>query len=90
MFSGPSYWLLKEDSDANGYPRLITQDDIDAALTWSKRKAFYSFKGDKYWRFTDRTTSQGYQKDISSWPGLPANLDAAFEFGQPGFSVLEI
>ena len=42
----------------------------------------YFFKGDKYWRFTDRSPSPGYPKDISNWRGLPKNLDTAFEWGK--------
>merc|ERR1712228_993442 len=59
-------------------------NDIDAAVTWDSNRITYFFKGDKYWRFTNQSPSQGYPKPIAKWLGLPDNLDAAFQWARDG------
>lgn len=37
--------------------------------------------GEHYWRLTESGVSAGYPRLISrAWPGLPANIDAAFTY----------
>jgi len=56
--------------------------DLDAALTWESSDETYFFKGIKYWKFKGDQLENGYPKVISSWDGLPTNIEAAKEFGQ--------
>jgi len=87
VFSKNSYWKLKDDSIAPGYPRDISDDwpglpdNIDAAVTLQKKDTYF-FKGNEYWKFQNRSPMTGYPKDISTWGGLPADLDAAFAWGR--------
>jgi len=87
VFSKNSYWKLKDDSIAPGYPRDISDDwpglpdNIDAAVTLRKKDTYF-FKGNKFWKFRNRSPMTGYPKDISTWGELPANLDAAFAWGR--------
>lgn len=68
----------------NGLPADF-QAGIDAALGHKKNNDIYMFKGDKYVKFSNgsSTMDAGYPKTISSnWHGLPddfkAGIDAAF------------
>ena len=68
----------------NGLPADF-QAGIDAALGHKKNNSIYMFKGDKYVKFSNgsSTMDAGYPKTISSnWHGLPDNfkegIDAAF------------
>jgi len=56
--------------------------DLDAALTWESSDETYFFKGINYWKFKGDQLENGYPKVISSWDGLPTNIEAAKEFGQ--------
>lgn len=91
VFKGSQYWLLTEDSVAEGYPRNIGSDwdglpdNIDAALTWTINKKTYIFKGSQYWKFTNKRLDSGYPRLISEgFPGIPDNIDAAFVWGGNG------
>ena len=43
---------------------------------------FVIFSGNKYWRFDDVVgrVELDYPRDISMWRGVPADLDAAFQY----------
>merc|ERR1712142_979792 len=89
VFSADKYWRVSGGTKPKldeGYPKKISRfglpDNIDAAVYWSKKKKFYCFKGNQYWRFSEKTTKPdpGYPKDISNWSGLPPYINAAFEW----------
>ncbi|XP_077988703.1 stromelysin-1-like [Glandiceps talaboti] len=89
-FRGQYFWTkLQSDTylrDAalisNGWPGL--PDDLDAAVYWRSNQRTYFFKGDLYWRFSNRVQDAGYPKSVSIWSGLPSNLDAAFVWSGNG------
>ena len=82
--------MTKDSLNTSGYLRELSEDwpglpsNIDAAVTWKSTGYTFFFKGNQYWRFSNRFPSSGYPKDISNWEGLPANLDAALEWGKDG------
>lgn len=53
---------------------------IDAVFN-SNDGSTFAFKGDKYYKLTENAIADGYPKPISEgWPGLPADIDAAFTY----------
>ena len=54
--------------------------NLDAAVTWGVKGDSFFFKGNRYWKFSNRVLVSGYPKNISEWNGLPSNLDAALEW----------
>ena len=91
-FKGSYYYLLTDDSIADGYPRRIGDDwpglpnNIDAAVTWPSNGYTYFFKGRLYYRFdVNKNPSEGYPKTIEDkFPGIPDDVDAAFVWGGNG------
>merc|ERR1712241_1362961 len=98
VFKDKLYYKLSDDSVADGYPRSISSDwsglpsNIDAAFTWKNGKTYF-FKGDKYWRFTNKNkdyyrfdpeerppVKDTYPKPISNWEGIPNNIDDALKY----------
>lgn len=89
FFKGGRYWRFTNKDMDSGYPKLMSRgfegipDMLDAALVWSGNGKTYFFKGDQYWRYdsnSDPPVSEKYPRPISSWKGLPNNIDAAFKW----------
>lgn len=86
VFKGDWWWLLNNDADGivEGFPRPISRDweglpgYVDAAVTFKDGRMFF-FKGNRYWRYTNRRLDAGYPKLISQgFPNIPNDLDGAF------------
>ena len=57
-------------------------ENMDAALIWGLNGRVYFFKGDKYWRYNDKTKSVdwGYPRSIANGWRVPNNLNAALKW----------
>ncbi|XP_065669595.1 collagenase 3 isoform X2 [Hydra vulgaris] len=57
--------------------------NLDGAVRWHLNKRVYFFKGNKYWRFNEKTyrIDPDYPKLIRDfWIGVPDNIDGVFEW----------
>ncbi|XP_069494838.1 matrix metalloproteinase-18-like [Ambystoma mexicanum] len=93
VLKGKHFWELNQMSKnlgpKKGYPQLITSKwklpaSIDASIRMQNPvgeqdgKLFF-FKGNQYWKFDQDQMEAGYPKKIAEgFPGVPADLDAAF------------
>ncbi|GFQ96393.1 matrix metalloproteinase-17 [Trichonephila clavata] len=89
FFTGKKFWLFSANQLEPGYPRPLTDfglpDDlerIDAALVWGHNGKTYFFSGKEYWKFDENEgrVELDYPRNINSWRGVPANIDAAFQW----------
>ncbi|XP_070572235.1 stromelysin-3-like [Ptychodera flava] len=99
-FQGALYWRLTDGRVDYGYPKSVPGDwqglvgGFDASFTasnyWFWRPSglhgkTWFFKGGLVWRFKDRVMDSGYPKPIFlEFPGLPNDIDAAFEYSGNG------
>ena len=59
----------------------LCEDSIIDTLLSSAEGYTFIFRGNKYWKLTDKTVAFGDSKIISQgWPGLPGNIDAIFTY----------
>lgn len=86
---GKNYWLFTANQLEPGYPRPLTDlglpqdlDHIDAATVWGHNGKTYFFSGKEYWKFDEMEgrVELDYPRNINSWRGVPANIDAAFQW----------
>lgn len=89
FFTGKKFWLFTANQLEPGYPRPLTDlglpDDlerIDAALVWGHNGKTYFFSGKEYWKFDEHEgrVELDYPRNIHLWRGVPANIDAAFQW----------
>lgn len=94
FFKESQYWRYVGNKMDGDYPKKISEgfpgipNNLDAALVWGGNGKFYFFKGTKFWRF-DATQKppvrNTYPKSITSWEGIPGDLDAVLTF-ENGFT----
>ena len=85
---------MNKESVEEGYPRKISNDwrglpsHLDAAFTWENAGATFFFKGNKYWKFLNKSPAPGYPKNMNEgiygFPGIPSDVDSAFIWGGNG------
>ncbi|GAB6022882.1 S-methylmethionine permease mmp1 [Chamberlinius hualienensis] len=89
FFKGDQYWRFTGKVMDKDYPQKIKDgfpgipDNIDAALVWSGNGKIYFFKDALYWRFDPEQlppVSEDYPKSIGNWDGIPAGINAAFQW----------
>ncbi|KAJ8268756.1 hypothetical protein COCON_G00113630 [Conger conger] len=70
FFKGDRHWVFTESSLEQG---------LDTALYYNPTGMTYFFRGNKYYRFNEKTGSVDpeYPKPISVWQGVPDNIRAA-------------
>nr|XP_039270267.1 matrix metalloproteinase-14-like [Styela clava] len=83
MLQGKNYYEYHEHDLMPRFPRRlknmgIYEETIDAAVWWFRNKKTYLFKGNQYWRLENDRVDDEYPKNMEAWPGVPADLDAAF------------
>ncbi|XP_044127214.1 matrix metalloproteinase-18-like [Bufo gargarizans] len=94
LFKGEYFWDLSHGklpmTPKKKYPQLISTKwkelpaSIDAAIRMQNPKAeqdgkIFFFKGNKYWKYDNDKIEAGYPKPMKEgFPGIPANVDAAF------------
>merc|ERR1711971_797764 len=58
--------------------KICSNTKIDAIVQTADTTS-YIFQNDNYWKLTSDSVAPGYPRKIAQdWPGLPANIDAAF------------
>uniref|UniRef100_A0AAY4A437 Peptidase metallopeptidase domain-containing protein n=1 Tax=Denticeps clupeoides TaxID=299321 RepID=A0AAY4A437_9TELE len=86
FFKGDRYWVFSESSMEPGYPKNLKElgtglpkDKLDTALFYTPTGMTYFFRGNKYYRFNEKTHSVDpeYPKPISVWKGVPDNVKGA-------------
>ncbi|CAJ0940957.1 unnamed protein product, partial [Ranitomeya imitator] len=84
---GKFFWLFREANLEPGYPQPLSSlgygipyDRIDTAIFWEPTGYTYFFRGDSYWRFSEKTRSVdiGYPKSIKVWAGIPDSPKGAY------------
>ncbi|CAL1292800.1 unnamed protein product [Larinioides sclopetarius] len=89
FFKENHYWRFKNQKMYSGYPQEISTgfggipNNVDAAFLWGGNGKTYFFKGSAYWRYIDPTgppVNIDYPLPISSWEGVPNNIDAVLEW----------
>ncbi|XP_037089082.1 matrix metalloproteinase-16-like [Pollicipes pollicipes] len=56
---------------------LCTDSSVDAIFTVPSNNRTYVFKGENYWRLTDKGVEKDYPRKIAeAWDGAPNNVDA--------------
>ncbi|CAI5795622.1 metalloproteinase-17-like [Podarcis lilfordi] len=83
FFSGPLYWVFKDNGVEEGYPRPVTdfglpQGGIDGAFSWPVDRKTYFFKGDLHWCYDEATAhmEEGFPVHREPWEHFPASVDA--------------
>ena len=64
--------------------------NVDAVMTYNEFYKTYFFKGDMVWRFDEgtKTVDVNWPYPIAEiFPGIPANLDAAFRYKDGKFCL---
>ncbi|XP_067401904.1 matrix metalloproteinase-17-like [Emydura macquarii macquarii] len=82
FFSGPLYWLFKDNGVEEGYPRPVTdfglpQGGVDAAFSRPQDRKTYFFKGELQWRYDEAAghMDEGFPARTLLWGQLPTPLD---------------
>uniref|UniRef100_A0A8C8SA27 Peptidase metallopeptidase domain-containing protein n=1 Tax=Pelusios castaneus TaxID=367368 RepID=A0A8C8SA27_9SAUR len=83
FFSGPLYWLFKDNGVEEGYPRTITdfglpQGGVDAAFSRPQDRKTYFFKGNLQWCYDEVAghMDQGFPAHTLLLGQLPTPVDA--------------
>ncbi|XP_053125017.1 matrix metalloproteinase-17-like [Hemicordylus capensis] len=83
FFSGPLYWVFKDNGVEEGYPRPVTdfglpQGGIDGAFSGPLDRKTYFFKGELHWCYDEATghMEEGFPIHRAPWEQFPANVDA--------------
>nr|XP_028564053.1 matrix metalloproteinase-17-like [Podarcis muralis] len=83
FFSGPLYWVFKDNGVEEGYPRPVTdfglpQGGIDGAFSWPVDRKTYFFKGDLHWCYDEATAHMEEEFPVhrEPWEHFPASVDA--------------
>ncbi|XP_072834926.2 matrix metalloproteinase-17 isoform X1 [Pogona vitticeps] len=83
FFSGPLYWVFKDNGVEEGYPRPVTdfglpQGGIDGAFSWPLDRKTYFFKGGLHWSYDEATghIEEGPSIHRTPWEQLPDSADA--------------
>nr|CAB3263881.1 72 kDa type IV collagenase-like [Phallusia mammillata] len=91
FFKGQRYWVFNGFQLQDGYPKKLSTlgfpksvHRIDASLNWLRsknRRRTYFFVGDQYYRYNEERNKMdaGYPKSLSTWSGLPQNIEATME-----------
>ena len=88
LFSGKNYWLFDGSDLLPDYPKKVNTlytgvpKNAKAAFHDTEEGVTYFFKGDRYWRFSDRKqriagTKKGFPLS-DEFEGLPSDITAAF------------
>ncbi|KAJ8008447.1 hypothetical protein DPEC_G00104920 [Dallia pectoralis] len=86
FFKGDSYWVFTESGMEQDYPKKLKElgtglpkDKLDAALFYTPTGQTYYFRGNKYYRFNEKsqTVFNDYPKPINTWKGVPDHIKAA-------------
>ncbi|XP_060643056.2 matrix metalloproteinase-17-like [Anolis sagrei] len=83
FFSGPLYWVFKDNGVEEAYPRPVTdfglpQGGIDGAFSWPPDRKTYFFKGDLHWSYDEATghMEEGFPFHITPWEQFSTSIDA--------------
>ncbi|XP_061448648.1 matrix metalloproteinase-17-like [Rhineura floridana] len=83
FFSGPLYWVFKDNGVEEGYPRPVTdfglpQGGIDGAFSWPIDRKTYFFKGNLHWCYDEVTVhmEEGFPVHRAPWEHFPTSIDA--------------
>ncbi|KAJ7305098.1 hypothetical protein JRQ81_010935 [Phrynocephalus forsythii] len=83
FFSGPLYWVFKDNGVEEGYPRPVTdfglpQGGIDGAFLWPLDWKTYFFKGDLRWSYDEATghMEEGFPIHRTPWEQFLDSADA--------------
>ncbi|XP_025031865.1 matrix metalloproteinase-17 [Python bivittatus] len=83
FFSGPLYWVFKDNSVEEGYPRPVTdfglpQGGISGAFSWPLDQKTYFFKGDLHWCYDETTghIEEDFPLHKVSWEQFSSSVDS--------------
>ncbi|KAL8173812.1 UNVERIFIED_CONTAM: hypothetical protein K2H54_026462 [Gekko kuhli] len=83
FFSGPLYWVFKDNGVEEGYPRPVTdfglpEGGIDGAFSWPLDRKTYFFKGELHWCYDEATghMEEGLPAHKTPWGQFPTSVDA--------------
>uniref|UniRef100_A0A8C5S717 Peptidase metallopeptidase domain-containing protein n=1 Tax=Laticauda laticaudata TaxID=8630 RepID=A0A8C5S717_LATLA len=83
FFSGPLYWVFKDNGVEEGYPRPITdfglpQGGISGAFSWPSDQKTYFFKDDLHWCYdeTTRHIEEASPLPQESWKQFSSSVDS--------------
>ncbi|XP_025068614.1 matrix metalloproteinase-17-like [Alligator sinensis] len=82
FFSGPLYWVFKDNSVEEGYPRPVTdfglpRTGVDGAFSWSHDQKTYFFKDGLHWRYDEAAghMDKGFPTQDTPWGPMPSPVD---------------
>ncbi|XP_044293597.1 matrix metalloproteinase-17-like isoform X1 [Varanus komodoensis] len=83
FFSGPLYWVFKDNGVEEGYPRPVTdfglpQGGIDGAFLWPLGRKTCFFKGGLHWCYDEamERMEEGFLVSSALWEQFPTSVDA--------------